>query len=109
MVDIYEICKDWEAGKISIDEANEKLSGSGVYLDPKAQEIAEGESAVHYADVTKINGFARLDTGTGTLDKVEIKDGKLVNCDVGEMFALVIFADGSYHEVDGDHLAIPEE
>lgn len=104
MVDIYEIVKDWENKKITKEEANEKLAGTGVQIDPDKQKIEEGTGAVYCEDVTKINGYAMLDTGTGTLDKVEIKNGKLVNTDVGSMYALIVFGDGSYRRVVGTQI-----
>lgn len=101
MVDIYEIVKDWEDGKITEEEANLKLIGTGVIIDSNKQKIEEGASAVYCEDTSKINGYAMLDTGTGTLDKVEIKNGELVNGDVGDTYALIVFGDGSYHKVSG--------
>ena len=52
----------------------------------------------YYPD--QANGFGLLDTGTGSLDKVRVKDGRLVNCDCGEMYALLLIA-GRRYEVRG--------
>lgn len=100
MVNMYEIVKAWEAGEKTLEEANAELMGTGIYLDPKKQEIEEGAGAVVCEDVNKINGFAMLDTGTGSLDKVEIKDGKLVHS-MGDMFALVLIGDSMFEVVNG--------
>lgn len=45
-----------------------------------------------------------LDTGTGSLDLVEIKDGELVNCDCGDMRAYVYYK-GKCYNVNGKKLA----
>ena len=56
---------------------------------------------------TNANGFGLLDTGTGTLDKVEVRDGHLVGCDCGEMYALCMIA-GKVFPVKGAALTEAE-
>ena len=103
MVNMYEIIKAWEAGEKTLEETNEALKGTGVYLDPKKNEIEEGTGAVVCEDVTKINGFAMLDTGTGSLDKVEIVNGQL-KYSIGNMFGLVLIGDTMFEVVNGTEL-----
>jgi hypothetical protein len=83
------------AGKATLAETNADLKQLGVdlRLDPKKNEIKPGEAG----------RYGLLDTGTGTLDKVEIRDGKLVGNNVGVMYALCIFNSKVYH-VKGDTL-----
>lgn len=42
-----------------------------------------------------------LDTGTGSYDVVQVKNGQLVDSDMGEMAAYVLLGDGKWHEVRG--------
>ena len=46
-------------------------------------------------------GYCYLDTGTGSLDVVQVKNGRLVDNDMGEMAAFVLM-DGKWHEVKGN-------
>ena len=46
-------------------------------------------------------GYCYLDTGTGSLDVVQVKDGELVDSDMGEMEAFVLLPDGKWHGVKG--------
>lgn len=100
MINIYEVIKAWEAGEKTLEEANAELKGTGIYIDPKKNEIEEGTGAVVCEDVNKINGFAMLDTGTGSLDKVEIINGQLKDS-IGDMFALVLIGDSMFEVVNG--------
>ena len=68
-----------EDAKAALAKANEALKGTGIQLDPEKNVIKPEEAAVVCEDVSKINGFALLDTGTGTMDKVEIKKGLIEN------------------------------
>ena len=79
MVYINGIIESYEKGEITLEEANNKLKGSGIYLDPNKNKIEENEKAVYCDDVTKINGYALLDVGIGYKEKVLIKNGKLVD------------------------------
>ena len=92
-----------EDAKAALAKANEALKGTGIQLHPEKNVIKPEEAAVVCEDVSKINGFAMLDTGTGSLDKVEIKNGKLT-CSVGDMFAFVIIGDALFEVVNGTDL-----
>ena len=93
------IINDYLTGEKTLEEANTALAdiGAGVKLDPEKNTIRPGEQ---YA-------YGLLDTGTGTLDKVRVKGGRLVHS-VGSMHARV-FWQGQWYEVQGDALVVPEE
>ena len=82
-----EIINDYITGEKTLEEANDALVsiGAGVKLDPERNTIKPGEEA----------DFGLLDTGTGTLDKVKIFGGRLVNCDCGSMPASISRASAS--------------
>lgn len=88
MADVTKILRDYSEGKITLEEANKKLKEekSSLTLNPNRNVITPGEE----------DRFGLLDSGTGSLDKVEIKDGKLVYS-VGEMYCLVFFNGKTYH------------
>ena len=77
MVDINKILKQWADGEKTLEETNEVLKGTGLYVDPDKQKITEGEGAVYCDDLTQINGMIMVDDGI-TPFKAEVKDGKLV-------------------------------
>lgn len=74
-----EIVLAYTAGEKTLEEANAALYEvrAGFHLDPTRNEIKPEE----------VGHFGLLDTGTTTMDKVEVKDGELVNADCGEMVA----------------------
>ena len=93
----YDIIKKFTTGEKTLVETNTDLAriGAGFYLDINKHLLTEDEIK---------NGTAGLlDTGTGTMDKVHIANGELVNCDCGDMFALVIVS-GKTYEVKGKKL-----
>ena len=75
MVDINKILKQWADGEKTVEETNEALKGTGIYVDPDKQKIAEGEGAVYCEDLSKINGLIMVDDGI-TPFKAEVKGGK---------------------------------
>lgn len=111
MSKILDILMDYTSGKKDVETTNAALKEAGAtfYLDPGKNVLTEEEiraSVVgHYPDMA--NGFGLLDSGTGTLDKVVIKNGELVNCDMGNSTALVVIADRWYY-VDGKKLVEKE-
>lgn len=90
-----EIIAKYTSGEKTLEETNAALYEirAGFHLNPERNTIKEDE----------IGRFGLLDTGTATLDKVEIKDGKLVNNDMGSMYALCLF-NGKTYRVIGDKL-----
>ena len=98
-----EIIRKYTAGELTLAEANLKLRG--IRLNPGKNILTEEEKRAttvgYYPE--QANGWGLLDTGTGSLDKVEIRKGKMVQGGMGEAFALCIIAGKSY-EVKNDTL-----
>ena len=98
-----EILQKYTAGELTLDEANAKLegirlnSGRNILTDEEKRATTVG----YFPD--QANGWGLLDTGTGVLDKVEVRGGKLVNAAQGDSVALCIIAGKSY-EVKNDTL-----
>lgn len=93
MENINKIISDYTAGEMTLEEANAALTelGAGVLLDPEKNVIRPGEE----------DRFGLLDTGTGTLDKAEVRDGRLVY-GVGSMRALCFFNGKAYEVRDAE-------
>lgn len=85
----------YTAGRATLDETNADLKQLGVDLriNPAANTIQPDEVGL----------YGLLDTGTGTLNKVRVEDGKLVDNNCGEMPAMLMF-DGHVYTVVGDTL-----
>ena len=81
-------------GNISLEEANHRLveAGAGFTLDPDRCKLTR-EMIEH--------GWGLLDTGTGTLDPVQVRDNELVDNDMGDMPAFVCLR-GAWYEVKGN-------
>ena len=111
MKTISDILKDYTSGKVTLEETNTALreADAGYCLKPGKNTLTEAEirqtTIGQYPDMA--NGFGLLDTGTGTLDKVEVRDGHLVGCDCGEMYALCMIA-GKVFPVKGAALTEAE-
>lgn len=101
MKKITDIIGKYTTGEKTLEETNAALkeAGVGLRLDPEKNVITEAEKRAttigEYPDMA--NGFGLLDSGTGTMDKVEVRNGQLVNCDMGESYALVFVAGRMYH------------
>lgn len=101
MKTIKEILQDYTSGKTPLEETNAALAAAeaGYHLDPGRNTLTEEEiretTIGQYPDMA--NGYGLLDTGTGSLDKVEIRDGKLVNSNLGIMPGMVIIAGRTYN------------
>lgn len=95
MKKINEILAEYTAGESTEAEANAALkeAGSDLYIDEAKNAIQPGEEG----------RFGLLDTGTGTLDKVEVADGRILNCDCGDMRVLCFF-NGDVYNVRGTKL-----
>ena len=90
MSKINEIMTNYTSGKKSLEDTNFALKGAGAgfCLDPMHNNLT----------AEKIDaGYGLLDTGTGSLDMVQIKGGKLVDTNVGGMYALVWIKNNVYH------------
>ncbi len=95
MKDIESIIRDYTSGEATLDATNDALaaSGTGLHIDPERNTIKPDEE----------NDYGLLDTGTGSLDKVRIKSGKLVHS-VGTMSARVYYKGACYDVTGGDTL-----
>lgn len=121
MKTISEIIKDYTTGEVPLEETNEALkeAKAGFSFRPgqndlTLEEIAETTVGDTPADA---NGWGLLDTGTGTMDKVEVTDGKLnspvntVEADGTTSMSAYVYICGKRYEVFGDTLGevTPEE
>lgn len=99
-----DILRKYTAGEMTLEETNVALEGKGFHLEPGKNILTEEDKRAttigYYPD--QANGWGLLDSGTGTLDKVQIVNGKLANS-MGEAFAIV-FIGGKSYEVKGDTL-----
>lgn len=88
-----EIINAYAMGGITLDECNRRLKelGCAPLRDPLEPKITPEMAA---------KGYCLLDTGTGSYDVVQVKDGELVDSDMGEMAAFVLLG-GKWHEVKG--------
>lgn len=106
-MNISDIMEKYTAGNMTLEEANKELfkAKAPYHLDPDKNTITEEEirSTTIGTYPGQANGFGLLDTGSCSLDKVQVKDGKLVDCDCGGMYALFFIAGRMYH-VDGSAL-----
>lgn len=110
MSKITDIINKYTAGEATLEETNAALAelNAGIHLEPGKHELTAEETAAAKAETAaNANGFGLLDTGTGTLDKVEVRDGHLVGCDCGEMYALCMIA-GKVFPVKGAALTEAE-
>lgn len=101
MSHLREIINKYTAGEATLETTNNALAdaGAGFHLNPKKNILTEEEKRAttvgYYPE--QANGYGLLDTGTGSLDKVRVKNGQLVNCDCGSMYALFCIAGKTYH------------
>lgn len=107
MKQITEILNKYTRGESTLVEANAALQemGANVRLDKTKNMITEEElaSTVTGENPGEINGFGLLDTGTGSYDKVEVRAGRLVQADCGNMVAFCLIG-GKTYRVCGDKL-----
>ena len=107
MSKLREIIGKYTAGEATLEATNRALedAGAGFHLNPGKNILTEAEKRAttvgYYPE--QANGYGLLDTGTGSLDKVEVRNGKLANMDCGDMHALCIIG-GKVYQVKGDTL-----
>ena len=89
-----EVISAYAHGELTLEECNKRLKelGSAPLRNPLEPKITPEMAA---------KGYCLLDTGTGSYDVVQVKDGQLVDSDMGEMAAYVLLGDGKWHEVKG--------
>lgn len=111
MKTIEEIILDYTKGEKDLEETNAALkeAESDLYLNPDRNKLTEEEmrstTVGYYPD--QANGWGLMDHGVGGFEKVHVVDGKTVNVNMGQEFALVYIA-GKKYELKGDTLADPE-
>lgn len=107
MSHLREIIGKYTAGEVTLEHTNKALAdiGAGFHLEPGKNILTEEEKRAttvgYYPE--QANGYGLLDTGTGSLDKVQVKNGQLVGCDCGNMYALFSIA-GKTYRVKGSAL-----
>lgn len=98
---LAEIMGLYTSGKTTLEETNKKLkeADADLRLDPEKNILTEEEKHRTFVGYypEQASGFGLLDTGTGSLDKVRVQGGQLVDCDCGSMYALVFIAGKMYH------------
>lgn len=97
-----EVISAYAHGELTLEECNAKLRelGSAPLRNPLEPKITPEMAA---------KGYCLLDTGTGSYDVVQVKNGELVDSDMGEMAAYVLLG-GKWHEVKGRKvLPLPAE
>ena len=89
-----EVINAYAHGELTLEECNKRLQemGCATLRDPLEPKITPEMAA---------KGYCLLDTGTGSYDVVQVKDGELVDSDMGEMAAFVLLGDDKWHEVKG--------
>ena len=107
MKTMNEIINDYTTGKVGLPETNQALKelDCGLQLDPARNLLTAQELLETRAGETpdQANGFGLMDHGIGCLEKVHVVDGRTVDVDMGEEFALVYIA-GKCYRLDGDVL-----
>lgn len=119
MKTINEILRDYTTGETDLEKTNAALkeAGAGFRFVPGQNEITEEDrrqTVVGYYP-EQASGFGLLDTGTGSMEKVRVTNGKLDHAvnqvqpdGTTNMTAYVIIC-GKIYEVLGDTLAEPRE
>lgn len=115
MKSIKEILKDYTAGEAELEETNAALkeAGAGYHLEPGRNELTDDnrrETVVGYYP-EQARGWGLLDTGTGSLEKVRVVNGRLdgpvneVLADGTANMAAYVTICGKRYQVLGDKLA----
>lgn len=110
---VNEILEKYTTGDMPLDEANEALAKETegkLQLDPNRNVITQEEFLATTAGDTPdtVNGYGLMDHGVGCMEKVHVVNGKTVDVNMGEEYALVYIA-GKKYELKGDTLVEPEK
>lgn len=115
MKNIKEVIEKYTAGEIEVAEANEKLKefGAGYHFTPGKNELTEEDKRAttvgYYPE--QANGFGMLYTGTGSLDKAKVVNGKFLQAintvmpDGKPNMPAFFYIAGHTYKVMGDALA----
>lgn len=93
---------EYEKGIITLDELNKYLSQFNMVYNPENNTVTD-DGATPCDDVTKINGYALVDTGVGRFNKMMVKNGRLVD-NIGEIKAYAYVGDTCYSIIHGEIL-----
>ena len=111
MNDIEKTILDYTKGEATLEDTNAALKemGSSLFLDPNKNKLTEEEKRAtlvgYYPD--QANGWGLMDHGVGDMEKVHVVNGKTVDVNMGEEYALVYIA-GKKYRLKGDTLVEPE-
>lgn len=98
-----EILLKYTRGEATLEETNAALkkAESGLHLDPMRNVLTAQELASTTVGETpaEANGFGLMDHGFGTLEKVQVADGRTVNVDMGGERAFVYIGGKKYQLV----------
>lgn len=96
--EVNEIIGKYTAGKATLEDTNAALAAAGSDLRIDRNALTAAELAQTTADTPETaSGYGLLDMGLGKLSKVQVKDGHLVDNDVGDMYALLLIGGKTYH------------
>ena len=109
---VNEILEKYTKGEMTPDEANaalKEVEGNDLFLNPDRNIITQEEFMATTAGDTPetVNGYGLMDHGVGCMEKVHVVNGKTVDVNMGEEYALVYIA-GKKYELKGDTLVDPE-
>ena len=111
MKTVEEVLRKYTLGEAGKDETNDNLKelGSPLCLNPDRNVITPEELAETRVGVTpdEANGYGLMDHGVGCMEKVHVVNGKTVDVNMGEEYALVYIA-GHKYQLKGDTLVEPE-
>ena len=114
MSKINEIVSDYTSGKVDVEATNAalKAAGAGFSFVPGQNVLTEEEIKATTVGNTpaKANGYGLLETGTGSMEKVKVTNGKLdhavntVNADGSTNMLAYVYIGGKRYQVYGDEL-----
>lgn len=98
MKNINDILCSYTQGFASLEQTNEdlKTADAGFHLDPSKNDLTSDEIA-ETRTCPVVEGWGLLDSGTGSLDKVQVLGGELLH-GMGDAFAL-LFIGGKRYKV----------
>lgn len=96
MKNINDILTVYTQGFASLEQTNEdlKAADAGFHLDPGKNELTPEEIA-ETRTCPVVEGWGLLDSGTGSLDKVQVLGGELLH-GMGDAFALLFIGGNRY-------------
>ena len=94
MSKITDTINAYAQGGLTLEECNRRLRelGQPILVDPDRPRLTPEMIE---------QGWGLLDTGTGTLDPVQVRDNELVDNDMGDMPAFVCLK-GTWYEIKGN-------